>query len=53
MELIIHQIFLACAIGLNMSRDAAKTGEYQMLLFNKLVRCPYMVRKSLLSVIRT
>ena len=29
--LIIHQIFFARAIGLNTSRDAAKTGEYQMI----------------------
>ena len=28
---IIHQIFFARAIGLNTSRDAAKTGEYQMI----------------------
>ena len=27
----IHQIFFARAIGLNTSRDAAKTGEYQMI----------------------
>ena len=29
--LIIHQIFFARAISLNASRDAAKTGEYQMI----------------------
>ena len=28
---IIHQIFFARAIGLNTSRDAAKTGKYQMI----------------------
>ena len=27
---IMHQIFFARAIGLNTSRDAVKTGEYQM-----------------------
>ena len=27
-KFIIHQIFCACAIGLNPSRDAAKTGKY-------------------------
>ena len=31
MNFIIHQIFFARAIGLNTSRDAAKTGEYQMI----------------------
>ena len=30
-DIIIHQIFFARAIGLNTSRDAAKTGEYQMI----------------------
>ena len=29
--IIIHQIFFARAIGLNTSRDAAKTGEYYTL----------------------
>ena len=29
--IIIHQIFFARAIGLDTSRDAAKTGEYQMI----------------------
>ena len=31
LAIIIHQIFVARAIGLNASRDAAKTGEYQMI----------------------
>ena len=31
LPVIIHQIFFARAIGLNASRDAAKTGEYQMI----------------------
>ena len=31
LDIIIHQIFLARAIGLNTSRDEAKTGKYQMI----------------------
>lgn len=31
MRITIHQIFFACAAGLNMLRLAAKTGEYHMI----------------------
>ena len=47
-HIIIHQILFLHAIGLNMSRDAAKTGEYPMifpkwysLVFKIKIFCPW------------
>ena len=42
---IIHQIFFVHAIGLNTSRDAAKTGEYQMIIIPKFSNSAIYIRK--------